>query len=74
MQLETVRVAMENAQRGSVLLKQQILSEFLKIKIGRLEFQDLKDGIQLDNLIRSVEGSGGEEGEGEEGEEEGGVG
>ena len=44
MKLENIRVAVENAERGLVLSKQQILSGFLKTKTGRLAFQDFKDG------------------------------
>ena len=36
-------MAIENAERGSVLSKKQILSGFLKTKIGRLAFQDYRD-------------------------------
>ena len=42
--LENIRVAIENAEKGSVLLKQQILSGFLKRRIERLGFEDFKDG------------------------------
>ena len=44
MQLENARVAVENAERGSALSKQQILSGFMQTKIGRLAFRDFKDG------------------------------
>ena len=44
MKLENIRLAVENAERGSVLSKLQTLSEFMKTKIGRLAFQDFMDG------------------------------
>ena len=44
MRLENIRVAKENAERGSVPSKQQILSGFLKTKIGWLAFEDFQDG------------------------------
>ena len=45
MKLESLSYLLENADRGSVLSKQQILSGYLKMtKIGRLAFQDFKDG------------------------------
>ena len=64
MRLENIRVAKENAERGSVLSKQQILSGFLKTKVGRLAFEDFKDG-KLGRFV-SVTGKGKEQMEEEE--------
>ena len=64
MRLENIRVAIEIAERGSVLTKQQILSGFLKTKIGRLAFQDYKD--ETPGRYVSVTGKGKEQLEEEE--------
>ena len=64
MRLKNIRVAIENAERGSVLSKQQILSGFLKTKIGRLAFEDFKDGKPGRSV--SVTGKGKEQMEEEE--------
>ena len=64
MRLENIRVALENPKRGSVLSKQQILSGFLKTKVGRLAFEDFKDG-KLGRFV-SVTGEGKEQMEEEE--------
>ena len=69
MRLENIRVAKENAERGSVLSKQQILSGFLKTKVGRLAFEDFKDG-KLGRFV-SVTGKGKEQMEEEEKRESG---
>ena len=69
MRLENIRVAKENAERGSVLSKQQILSGFLKTKVGRLAFEDFKDG-KLGRFV-SVTGEGKEQMEEEEKREKG---
>ena len=69
MRLENIRVAKENAERGSVLSKQQILSGFLKTKVGRLAFEDFKDG-KLGRFV-SVTGKGKEQMEEKEEREKG---
>ena len=63
MKLENIRLAVENAERGSVLSKQQILSGFLKTKIGRLAFEDFQDGKP--GRFVSVTGKGKEQMEGD---------
>ena len=56
-------------REGSVLSKQQILSGFLETKIGRLVFEDFKDGKP--GRFVSVSGKGKEQKEEEEKREEG---
>ena len=64
MRIDNIKVAIENAESGSVLSKKQILSGFLKTKIGRLAFQDYKDGTP--GRYVSVTGKGKEQLEEEE--------
>ena len=64
-----MRIKQENAERRSVLSKQQILSGFLKTKIGRLAFEDFEDGKP--GRFVSVTGKGKEQMEEEEKRESG---